>query len=150
MRVWAYQLGLSLTVLVAWPLLGGGNQARAAFLIQTNGSLESGLGTSATEFGLGNDWSVDASRESVPETQKRLGYPLNGDGLWWSGLAHTTTGCGGTSASPNVSGSVLFAVAVSSSMNFSSGQVVRWLYLEDVRDWPPPFAWRLFRPPRMV
>lgn len=148
MRTLTYQLGLSLTLLLAW--LGLGSHAQAAFIVRVNGGIEAEMGMSEAEFGLENDSAVDASKDRLPETPEHVDRPLNFDFLWWSALAHNTNGCGSTAASPNVSGSVPFATAFSSMVNRSSSQLVRWLYFEDVHYWPPPFASRLFRPPRWI
>jgi len=145
MRSWACQFGLSLAVLIAWPLLGISNQAQAAFLVRPPGWSQSASET--TDMGSGDD------RESNREADKQLpnvSARLGADTLWWAGNSPSGAGCSGTSGAPSGAGSVLQVVALFSPVHLSPLQVVRWLYFEDVDDRPVPFPSRLFRPPRVA
>jgi hypothetical protein len=146
MRSLASKLGLSLALLLAWPLLGGGNQAQASFLVGSAGysNNESGMmdGVVASESEVNQD--VDQRR--CPNLLARM---AGGDPLAWAGLAHSGAGAAGASGSPSGGSSVLQAVALFSQVNLSPLSVVRWLYFEDVHYRPPPFSSRLFRPPRV-
>jgi hypothetical protein len=140
MRVAAYQFGLSVSLLLAWPLLGGGNPVQAAFLVQTNSASEAGeMGAAGTEF----DKSPTPSDDRLPEGSGRVHL------LRWTGAATTGAGCGSASGS-TTGGSAVFPAALDSEAKVSPTQLVRWLYFEDLHYRPPPFASRLFRPPRSV
>jgi hypothetical protein len=146
MRSLTCQFGISLAVLTAWPLLGGG-EVRAAFLVRTAGvsDMDSGMTGGDRE----NDGEPGERRS--PEAPPDPAQLLRLDFVSWAGHSHSASGSGfgGTSVAPGAGGSVLHA-AVSFSANLSSDQVVRWLYFEDVHYRPPPFASRWFRPPRVV
>jgi hypothetical protein len=146
MRCLGYQFGLSLAVLLAWPLLGGGNQTQAAFLIPGNGSTDSSRGMSTLEFGSQPDYPNTPTEKRLSED---LAWLLGVDPLRGSGLTRAGSGCGSPPSGPSLSGSV-FVADSSSAVNLSPLSVARWLYFEDVHYRPPPFASRLFRPPRWV
>jgi hypothetical protein len=148
MRALAYKLGCFLLVLIAWLLLGG-SRANAAFLIQTNGLLESSAVMSDAELGQDDDFLSSPNQERGREALDRLSRLKDTDFVWWSGLAQAGSGCGSAAAGPSVSGSGPGTAAISSAMNLSPSQVVRWLYFADMHYRPPPFASRLFRPPRL-
>lgn len=143
MRSLATQLGLSLAVLLAWPLLGGGSQAQASFLVCSPdyASVESGM----VDRPLVSDSEADQQRGS-----DMLARLARSDSLLWTGLAQSGAGAAGAAGASSGGSSVLQVVAVFSQVNLSPLPVVRWLYFEDVSYRPPPFSSRLFRPPRVV
>jgi hypothetical protein len=144
MRSWACQFGVSLAVLIAWPLLGGG-EVRAAFLVRTTGASETDSGMTGGDSR--SDGESDEHRS--PEAPVDPGRFLRIDSLSWAGLGNTASGAGfgGTSVSPD-SGGFTSSAAVFSHVNLPPAQLVRWSYFVDVQYRPPPFASRLFRPPR--
>src|SRR5207248_702781 len=94
MRSWACQFGLSFAVLIAWPLLGAGTQAQAAFLVRT-----------PTESGVSSGMSAGTERDSgqrTPETPAPARL-LTADSPW-AGLTPTGASFGGTPS--GASGSV--------------------------------------------
>ena len=147
MRSLATKIGLSLAMLLAWPLLGGGSQAQASFLVPLAGysGVESGM-TDGAGFGEA-DATQDADQRNRADALARVAgiHPL-----LLAGLVPSGAGAAGASGAPSGASSVLQAVAVFSQVNLSPLPVVRWLYFEDVHYRPPPFSSRLFRPPRVV
>jgi hypothetical protein len=144
MRSLAYQFGLSLAILFAWPLLGGGSQAHASFLVPSPiPSSESGMNGCDTA-------APDSERNQEADKQPGRDIPVRVNGVdpLLAG-AQTGAGAAGASGSSTVGGSVLQAAAVFSHVNLAPLPVVRWLYFEDVHFRPPPFSSRLFRPPRV-
>ncbi len=146
MRFSCYQFGLSLAVLLAWPLLGGGSQAQASFLVRAPDY-------SGTESGMA-DGTVAAEPESNQEVDKRncrdVLVRVAGAYSLWVGLAQSGAGAAGASGATSGGSSVLPAVSVLLQVNLSPPSVVQWLYFKDVHYRPPPFSSRLFRPPRVV
>jgi hypothetical protein len=144
MRSWTCQFGISLEILIAWPLLGG-SEVRAAFLVRAADVRDTGSGMTGGDRENDGEPSQRRSTEAAPDPARFL----RRDFLSRVGPGHSAigSGFGGTSIASNAGGSVLRAAA-SSSANLSSGQLVRWLYFEDVHYRPQPFASRLFRPPR--
>lgn len=145
MRSLASNLGLSLAVLLAWLLLGGGNQAQGSFLVRSpaEAGLESGMGAGVADSKASQDTDKQACRNALA----RL---VGSNHLVWSALGQSGSGMAGASRVPSGSNAVPQAAAVLSPVNASPHSVARWLYLEDVQYRPPPFASRLFRPPRVV
>jgi hypothetical protein len=143
MRSLATQIGLSLAVLFAWPLLGGGSQAQGSFLVRTPAC-------SATESGM-----MDGTTAAEPESNQQRRPDIHTrytdvDALLLAGLPHSGAGTAGAAAGASNASSIVQAVVPMTQVNLAPLQVVRGLYFEDVRFRSPPFASRLFRPPRVA
>jgi len=130
-----------LIVLLACPWLGLGGSARAGFVIT--------LGTTEAAFS-------DASSAGTAEEDR----PGNPEWAWLASLppqllpagpapqASSTTGGMTTSASPTeAGGGGLVGLLMPDRLHLQEGEA-GLLFLGDERFKPPPFASRLFRPPR--
>lgn len=125
---------IALCILTAGPVLGLGGKARAGF-ISTLPSQNSALGASASS----------ASESDAPPTPdsnvKKLLFPLGHDGLGSS--------CGAPvnhNSSQHNTSCATFALA---ALQPAEANRFTRLYLKSVLHRPPPFASRLFRPPRL-
>jgi len=132
---------IGLLVLLAWPCLGLGGSARAAFVI-TLGADEA-LVSGASSGGAGEE---GGSRDTG--TPGRASLPRHlvpaGPSFQPSSTAGGTTSSG-PGAGPGGPGLVGLLIADSPRLQ-SVGTGI--LFLSDERFKPPPFASRLFRPPR--
>jgi len=149
-------------VLLAWPLLGPGSRAEAGFALersaltagQTTGSLgvefQMVLNGGAPAEPERNDFAGDEAQESIRSLPAEAPFgPTQPLDL----LAAFASPTGGAPAGPSSAGSgpvagltFVLPLGVELVSVLRSGR----LFLADERLNPPPFASRLFRPPRMV
>jgi hypothetical protein len=141
MRLVACQFGLSLTVLLTGSLLGG-SQAHAAFLVRAHDSQEVASGMSASD-----DMSPTKD-EPAPKAPPAYSPAPGDESLWWGSAPQSGNGFGGVPGGASGVGPTP-AATISSPVPIPAAHAVRWFYYVDVQCHPPPFASRLFRPPRL-
>jgi hypothetical protein len=153
MRSPACQYGLSLTALLALPLFGAGARVEARFLrvdpSQHRGILAEMLEGSSSSVPVGTV-GEPRSESSGPADEERPQEPARlalRSLEVWQGFGSTNTSCGSPSGFVSHSGSGTY-VAVSEQVGLPPLQMAGWLFLDEVQSRPPPFASRLFRPPR--
>jgi len=147
MRFTPCQFGVALLALVLGPVLGVGGSAHAGYLVKRPLERFAVTGTDA-ESGMA-DAESDPSKEPLPATPGPTTHLRESYHLWWMGLGNSGAGSNPVSTSAGSGVSVLHA-NVFSQVNLPPLQVVGWLYFGEVHYRPPPFASRLFRPPRSV
>jgi len=154
------QFGLALSILVVWPVLGAGDQARAGFMLNQPSEppllslVAEDVLTAATSIAGREPLSERLGSQSFEEERipkaPALGNPsLVFFSLWTFGLAQTPGSCTTTSGGSSVSVSSLHAT-LSASVFLPPHAEVRGLPFSYIRFQPPPFASRLFRPPRLA
>jgi hypothetical protein len=156
MRCSTRQFALALLAVVVGPLLGVGASARAGYL-----ATDPRLGAALLEngpSGAGSGLASAAGHKHLavtygPDDGRGPGVPCPGERLpevrpiWWMAMALGQSRAGSPPAPPVGGGSVAPA-AVVAGLSLPPLPMVGWLYIDGV-DWrPPPFAARLFRPPR--
>jgi hypothetical protein len=157
MRRLACRCGVALLALVVGPLLGCGAAARAGYL-GTTADLASNPGdTTPSAAATGSpDWaerndpyapnSPDDAR--APRVPSPFGPLLTHGQLLWVALAPSGTGAG-TAAAPSGGAAAQAQATVDNKLAIPPLAVVDLLYIDSVQCRPPPFACRLFRPPRL-
>jgi hypothetical protein len=160
MRSSPTQFELALLTLVVWPLVGAGDQARAGFLL-ANPFERPPLSTLAAEARADGDGmaksevpqeSASAQQprdERAPDVPAPANTLLESYSLWTFGLGQSA-GNGTTAAGASgISVSVLPA-ALNAPVDLLPHPEVCRAYFADLLFRPPPFASRLFRPPRLA
>jgi hypothetical protein len=133
---------LPLVVLLAWPCLGLGGSARAGFaLVLAVDGAELEKSSESSSSG-GADPSKNGRDPAFAELFRRL-TPA------WQGLQSSSSSSGTSSPSPTSgSGGSGLVGTLTQDCPLTGFEESERLFLADERFKPPPFASRLFRPPR--
>jgi len=140
-----------LIVLLAWPWLGLGGSARACFVL---GPLAAPPERESSSAGLALDGTLDSGARYDATADAERQSPKGSS--WWANLSpawhglQTGAATGGMSpfeSAPGAGGPGLVGI-LAPDFPPDGGEKAERLFLGDERFKPPPFASRLFRPPR--
>jgi hypothetical protein len=145
---------LALAVLVAGPLLGCRGEVCAGLVLNqaappslSLGLLDREAGSSSSSFQGSGEGAppLDVDAEPAPG---RPGKEARAADRLPGGLRPSDGGAGSPPSGPGSGGPVLYAIVSAPVVPQATRSAL--LFLNDTLSWPPPFASRLFRPPRVV